>query len=159
MNWHKYYGSLSIRLPRYLTSMLPQPSDSGVFPFTGSRNNRQLLPDKQAPTLPPRTPTLNPSSSLNGLYSTRYFILFVGIKDWKTVQNQAWLGLFIQSCPFTQSVTKSLWKQHPWSTHPLTDVISPPHTPPPPWGAPSHPFHRSPSLTSHELYLKHTQNK
>lgn len=68
-------------------------------------------------------PALSPSSSLNGLYSTRYFILCVGIKDWKPVQNQAWLGLFIQSCPFTQSVTESLWKQHPWSIHPVKDVI------------------------------------
>lgn len=131
MNWHEHYGSLSIRLPRYLTSMLPQPSDSGVFPFTGPRNNGQLLLDKQASTLPPRTPALNPSSSFNGLYSTRYSILFVGIKDWKTVQNQAWLGLFIQSCPFTQSVAESPCEQHPWSSHPLKDVLPLGRYPPP----------------------------
>ena len=137
MNWHKYHGSLSIRLPRYHTSMLPQPSDAGVVPFTGPRNNGQLLLDKQAPTLPPHTPSLNPSTSLNGLYSTRYFILFVGIKDWKPVQNRAWLGLFIQSCSFTQSVTESFWKQHPWGSHPLMDgmdviPLGPPPPPPPP---------------------------
>lgn len=59
--------------------MLSQPSASSVPPFSSTANNWQLLPDKQAPTLPPRTPTLNPSFLLNGPYSTRYFILFVGI--------------------------------------------------------------------------------
>lgn len=122
------------------------------FLSPGPRNNGQLLLDKQASTLPPRTPALNPSSSFNGLYSTRYSILFVGIKDWKTVQNQAWLGLFIQSCPFTQSGAESPCEQHPWSSHPLKDVLPLGRYPPPTSAS-------SPSLASSELFLKHTRNK
>lgn len=113
MNWHKYHGSLSIRLPRYLTSMLSQPSDSSVPPFTSTANNWQRLPDKQAPTLPPRTPTLNPSSLLNGPYSTRCFILFVGTRGTKQHKNTVSLGLRFKAA---LSELRSAWgtdNKHP----------------------------------------------
>lgn len=111
MNWHKYHGSLSIRLPRYLPSMLPQPSAPRVPPFSSTANNWQLLPNKQAPTPPPRTPTLNPSSLLNGPYSTRYFILFVRIGA-QTVQKCCWAGAAIQSCSFRAVLYSAFKNKH-----------------------------------------------
>lgn len=113
MNWHKYHGSLSIRLPRYLTSMLSQPSDSSVPPFTSTANNWQLLPDKQAPTLPPRTPALNPSSLLNGPYSTRYFSLFVGTRGTKQHKNTVLLGLRFKAALSELRSTGDTDNKHP----------------------------------------------
>lgn len=139
VNWHKHMAPFQSDYP--VTSHQCYPSHqilaSFLSPAPGTADNSSWI---NKHPLPPHTPLLTHHPHSMG--SIRQGILFCLLKnqDWKTVQNQAWLGLFIQ-LPFpAQSGAESPCEQHPWSSHPLqgrpslgTLPAPPPLLHPPPW--------------------------